>query len=233
MKTLMRIFPNFLLSSMLHAFSEYMIANVKLDNFRFDDELLQTIVQNDVADCSLQCLETNDCLSVQYRKTTGDCRLYNTVFLSTDGGIAEQNWRYFQKTGGYCPSYFTRYGRNGLCFHYAGELAKDAGIAYCSKMESGLIPVTSARVEAFIESLLERTTVINEKSAYIQGRWNTTHWTDNQGRELQYTKWKAGLGVPPAGKENIKIIRTQGGYFWTYASSGRNARSLFCGLIID
>lgn len=72
------------------------------------------------------------------------------------------------------------------------------------------------------------------KSAYIQGQWNSTHWLDDDGQELQYTNWEGGKNNPgPSRIYNIKIKQSSGGYYWKEATSGNDyVRHVFCGVIL-
>lgn len=72
------------------------------------------------------------------------------------------------------------------------------------------------------------------KSAYIQGQWNSTHWLDDDGQELQYTNWEGGTNNPgPSRTYNIKIKQSSGGYYWKEATSGNDyVRHVFCGVIL-
>lgn len=80
--------------------AEYMEANMKLDNFRFDVNVIQTRHKGDVTDCAVKCTSRLDCLSIQYRDSTQTCRMFDTIFLTSDGASYENGWRYYLKTGG-------------------------------------------------------------------------------------------------------------------------------------
>ncbi|XP_052683136.1 uncharacterized protein LOC128163547 [Crassostrea angulata] len=216
--------------------AEYMEAKMKLDNFRFDVNVIQTRHKGDVTDCAVKCTSRLDCLSIQYRDSTQTCRMFDTIFLTSDGASYENGWRYYLKTGGICPPHFTFTAIDGLCFHDGGELRRDAGVKYCAKVGSGLILVSSANIEFFLESILDRVTpsYSGAKSAYIQGQWNSTHWLDDDGQELQYTNWEGGTNNPgPSRIYNIKIKQSSGGYYWKEATSGNDyVRHVFCGVIL-
>lgn len=80
--------------------AEYMEAKMKLDNFRFDVNVIQTRHKGDVTDCAVKCTSRLDCLSIQYRDSTQTCRMVDTIFLTSDGASYENGWRYYLKTGG-------------------------------------------------------------------------------------------------------------------------------------
>lgn len=80
--------------------AEYMEAKMKLDNFRFDVNVIQTRHKGDVTDCAVKCTSRLDCLSIQYRDSTQTCRMFDTIFLTSDGASYENGWRYYLKTGG-------------------------------------------------------------------------------------------------------------------------------------
>ncbi|XP_048755685.2 uncharacterized protein LOC125666555 [Ostrea edulis] len=214
-----------------------MKVDVRFDNFRFDSDILQTHVDTDVLDCAFQCSVNVNCLSIQYRRSVGHCRMFNSVVISLAGSSVEDGWRYYLKVGGKCPDDFTYSGIDGLCFHDGGERTKEAGREYCDTLGSGLVPVTTPGIQAFIEALLEKATpsYSSTKSAYIQGNWNSSHWVDDNGHELGYTKWKdVGYLKPGPKVDSIKIKQFNTGYFWALTSSGRRyVRNVFCGMIID
>lgn len=81
-------------------FADYMETVVKFDNIRFEGDIIQSFPANDVLDCSLRCTVRAECLSIQHHRSTGHCRLFKSVFFTTNGSSYEDGWRYFQKTGG-------------------------------------------------------------------------------------------------------------------------------------
>lgn len=80
--------------------AEYMETNIKLDNLRFDFNVIQTRHKSDITDCAVRCTSRLDCLSIQYQDSTQTCRMFDTIFLTSDGASYENGWRYYLKTGG-------------------------------------------------------------------------------------------------------------------------------------
>ena len=71
------------------------------------------------------------------------------------------------------------------------------------------------------------------KSAYIQGTWNFSHWIDDEGEVLQYTKWHSGMTFIPSKSHSIKIKQYNSGYYWQEATSGDlYVRNFFCGYFL-
>nr|XP_022308191.1 uncharacterized protein LOC111114197 [Crassostrea virginica] len=222
----------FLVVKLAFGAGEIFEANLQLDNHRFDTDVIRRMEEVDFTDCAVYCSDRVDCMSVQYSLTTKACRLFSTVFLSTIGRDPEIGWRYYQKTGGSCPSRHTFTGIDGLCFLNGGEGTRPEGVNYCTKMGSSLILVKSSNIENFLEKILDRTSksYTHAKSAYIQGTWNFSHWIDDEGEVLQYTKWHSGMTFIPSKSHSIKIKQYNSGYYWREATSGDlYVRNFFCG----
>lgn len=66
-----------------------------MDNIIFDMFIIRSLSTWSPLDCSRKCEIHNTCLSFQYSHLSGQCRLFNTIYLHQDGGVYDIGWQYY------------------------------------------------------------------------------------------------------------------------------------------
>lgn len=67
----------------------------EMKDIRFDLEIIFSLSTWSPLDCSRKCEIHNTCLSFQYSHLSGQCRLFNTIYLHQDAGVYDIGWQYY------------------------------------------------------------------------------------------------------------------------------------------
>lgn len=68
---------------------------IAMANVRFDLWIISSLSARSRLDCSRTCEIHSTCLSFEYTPLTGECRLFDTIFLHQDAGVYEIGWQYY------------------------------------------------------------------------------------------------------------------------------------------
>lgn len=70
----------------------------RFDDFVLNHGLIWQMSTNSVLACAVNCVGERACMSFHFHRGSGRCRGYETLMLTTDAGMYEEDWRYFYMT---------------------------------------------------------------------------------------------------------------------------------------
>ncbi|XP_052706143.1 uncharacterized protein LOC128181697 isoform X1 [Crassostrea angulata] len=199
-----------------------------MDNIRFDQFIIRSLTTRSPLDCSRKCEIHGTCLSFQYSHMSGQCRLFNTIFLHQDAGVHDIGWQYYIASNRGCRDPFIDGRDLDICFMFAGFNNLTEGMKECAAIQSNVISITSTEENDFLTRLtgtLSNVSPLNVsyKRPFIQGFWNGTAWILENGTPLVYTNWAKGH---PQIDDEKRYIRSIKGKWQSTKSSA--IRSIFC-----
>ncbi|XP_052706629.1 uncharacterized protein LOC128182055 [Crassostrea angulata] len=212
------------LVSTYHGASFVMV--IEMNDIRFDQWIISSLSARSRLDCSKTCEIHGTCLSVQFSPLTGQCRLYNTIFLHQHAGVYDIGWQYYIATKRRCRDPFIDGRDLNICFMFAGFHDMTEAKAKCTAIQSSIISITSEQENHFLKRLagsLSSVSMPNDSyiRPFIQGFWNGIDWILDDGTPLVYTNW--ANGQPQITRQYIKLSKE--GWKTTYFSS---IRPVFC-----
>ncbi|XP_052705639.1 uncharacterized protein LOC128181317 isoform X2 [Crassostrea angulata] len=176
-----------------------------MDNIIFDMFIIRSLSTWSPLDCSRKCETHGTCLSFQYSHLSGQCRLFNTIYLHQDAGVYDIGWQYY--------------------------ITSNKAMEECAAMQSNIISITSAEENKFLTRLvgsLSNVSLpdISYTRPFIQGFWDGTDWIFDNGTPLVYTNWGANQ---PKKLHLRKYLKLQAGKWRT--TTGFIVRPVFCSYI--
>ncbi|XP_052706142.1 uncharacterized protein LOC128181696 [Crassostrea angulata] len=195
-------------------------------DIRFDLWSIRSLSTRSPLDCSRKCETNGTCLSFQYSSLTGQCRLFNTIFLHQDSGVYNIGWHYYIASNRRCRDSFIDARVLDMCFKFVGFHNLTEGFKKCAKIQSSIISITSAEQNDFlirlVGTLFNVSLLLKYKRPFIQGFWDGNDWILDNGTPLVYANWDTGYPVTKWGRY-IKLVN--GKWRTTIASMTRSA---FC-----
>lgn len=200
----------------------------KMDNIRFDLFIVRSLPTWSPLDCSRKCETHGTCLSFQYSSLSGQCRLFNTIFIHQDAGVYDIGWQYYVASNRDCREPFIDGRELDICFMFAGFNNLTEGMKECAAIQSSVISIKTEEQNELLIRLtgtLSNVSLPNDgyKRPFIQGIWNGTDWISDNGTPLVYTNW--AIGHPQIDDEK-RYIRSINGKWKSTKSS--IFRPIFC-----
>nr|XP_034327630.1 uncharacterized protein LOC117689780 [Crassostrea gigas] len=197
-------------------------------NVRFDLWIISSLSARSRLDCSRTCEIHSTCLSFEYTPLTGECRLFDTIFLHQDAGVYEIGWQYYIASNRRCRHPFIDGRDLDICFTFVGFHNLTEAKAKCAAIQSSIISITSDEQQDFLTRLAG--TLLNipfpgtsYTRPFIQGFWDGTDWILDNGTPLVYTNWETG---EPQNTDTNRYIKLRKGKWRT--SLDLNIRPVFC-----
>nr|XP_019926499.2 uncharacterized protein LOC105337041 [Crassostrea gigas] len=202
-----------------------------MDNIRFDMFIIRSLSTWSPLDCSRKCEIHNTCLSFQYSHLSGQCRLFNTIYLHQDAGVYDIGWQYYITSNRRCRHPFIDGRDLDICFTFVGFHYLTEAMEECAAMQSNIISITSAEENKFLTRLvgsLSNVSLpdISYTRPFIQGFWDGTDWIFDNGTPLVYTNWGANQ---PKKLHLRKYLKFLAGKWRT--TTGFIVRPVFCSYI--
>ncbi|XP_052706385.1 uncharacterized protein LOC128181872 isoform X2 [Crassostrea angulata] len=201
---------------------------IAMANVRFDLWIISSLSARSRLDCSRTCEIHSTCLSFEYTPLTGECRLFDTIFLHQDAGVYEIGWQYYIASNRRCRHPFIDGRDLDICFTFVGFHNLTEAKAKCAAIQSSIISITSDEQQDFLTRLAG--TLLNipfpgtsYTRPFIQGFWDGTDWILDNGTPLVYTNWGTG---EPQNTDTNRYIKLRKGKWRT--SLDLNIRPVFC-----
>ncbi|XP_019926509.3 uncharacterized protein [Magallana gigas] len=203
----------------------------EMKDIRFDLEIIFSLSTWSPLDCSRKCETHGTCLSFQYSSLSGQCRLFNTIYLYQDAGVYDIGWQYYIASNRRCRKPFIDGRDLDICFTFAGFHYLTEAKAKCATIQSSFISITSAKENEFLTRLVG--TLLNipfpdtsYTRPFIQGFWDGADWILDNGTPLVYTNW----GPDQPKKLHLrKYLKLQDGKWHTMFDS--KVRPVFCSYV--
>ncbi|XP_048739636.2 uncharacterized protein LOC125653984 [Ostrea edulis] len=184
-----------LLFKMQSSLREYdFLPDSRFDNYLLNHGLLWELQSVSTLMCAIRCASFKSCISFYFNNAERRCRGHETLMLTTEAGVHENNWNYFYLTKtGKCPTLYAYSKAFEYCVGYEGHFVTDEGLAKCQEHNGRYLLVRTAEENRFASLLaynFDHLTKSQNRQMRIQGTFDFTDmtWKDDNGNNLTFTQ---------------------------------------------